>query len=37
MKLIFIDFLHLVSLEQFHDKPMGIHDGGLLKLALVGK
>ena len=26
--------LHLVSLEQFHHKPMGMYGDGLLKLAL---
>ncbi len=34
MKLASTKFTDLVPVKQFHHKPMGIYDGGLLKLAL---
>ncbi len=37
VNLILTKFIHLVSLEQFHHKPMGMYAGGVLKLTLGGK
>ena len=35
MKLIFTGYIHLVSLEKFHHKPMGMYDGGLYPLLYI--
>ena len=37
MKLIFVGLKHFVSLDQFHHGPIGMYNGGLLKLILVGE
>ncbi len=34
MKLVSTKFTDLVPVEQFHHKPMGMYDGGPLRLAL---
>ncbi len=36
-KLTLTKVVNLVSLEQFHNKPMGIYGIGAVKVALVGK
>ena len=33
VKLVSTNFTNLVPVEQFHHKPVGMYDGGLLKLA----
>ncbi len=37
MELVSTKLINLVSLEQFHHKPMKLYDGSLLKLALGDK
>ena len=37
LKLIRTNLTNLVSLEQFHHKPMGMNEGDLLDMALGGK
>ncbi len=37
MKLISTNRTNLLSLEQFHHKPMGMYGDGVLNLALGGK
>ena len=37
VKLVSPNLTNRVPLEQFHQKPMGVYDGGPLKLALLYK